>query len=77
MSEKEKEVLTALLEREDLAEKKTKIYARLLTDSTVVKTLEEVVKSHGERRATLAAFLGRDTKNGGGVYAMKEENGND
>lgn len=77
MSEREKAVLASLMKREDLAEKKTRIYARLLTDSAVVKTLEEVVESHRQRKQTLAAFLGLDVKNGEGMYENKEENGND
>ena len=74
MSEREKAVLASLLKREDLAEKKTRIYARLLTDRAVVKTLEEVVESHRIRKETLASFLGKDLKNGEGVYENKEEN---
>ena len=74
MSEREQSVLISLLEREDLAEKKTKIYARLLTDSAVVKRLQEVVESHQKRKETLSAFLGMERRNEGGMYENKEEN---
>ena len=73
MSEKEKSVLATLIEREDLAEKKTRIYARLLTDSAVVQTLQEVADSHRKSRETLSAFLGLKIENDGGRYEGKEE----
>lgn len=73
MSEREKSALFALLEREDLAEKKTRIYARLLTDAAVVKTLQEVADSHRKSRETLSAFLGLKIENDGGRYVDKEE----
>ena len=73
MSEREKSVLAALVEREDLAEKKTRIYARLLTDAAVVKTLQELAESHRKSRETLSAFLGIETENGGSRCGEKEE----
>ncbi len=75
MSEREKSVLATLIEREDLAEKKTRIYARLLTDSAVVKTLQEVADSHRKNGETLAVFLGAKPQKDGGMVEDKEETG--
>ena len=75
MSEKEKSVLATLIEREDLAEKKTRIYARLLTDSAVVKTLQEVADSHRKNGETLACFLGLKPQKDGGMVENKGETG--
>ena len=62
MSEREKMAIEELLIREDLAEKKTRIYARLLTDTELVKRLEGIATHHASRKATLQEFLGRKVK---------------
>ena len=65
MSEREKIVLEELLLREDLAEKKARIYARLLTDTGLVKKIEGVAEHHAARKATLQEFLGKRVKKEG------------
>lgn len=48
--------LTTLARLEDLAEKKTKIYSRLLTETTLAKALEELSTRHAERKSALESL---------------------
>ena len=51
------EVLQTLLALEDLAEKKTKIYSRLLTDATLAKDMEELALRHSKRKQTISGLI--------------------
>lgn len=62
---REAEALKKVLLREDLAEKKGKIYSRLITDNTVSKAMEKISVRHGERLAQLAVFAGVKVGNKG------------
>lgn len=53
LREQEKGWLLALAQVEDLAEKKTKIYARLLTDVAIAKELETLSLRHQKRKKSL------------------------
>ena len=55
--DQEKEALRRLYLREDLAEKKTRIYSRLLTEVSLAKDMEELANRHKERKTTLASML--------------------
>ncbi len=71
----ENEYLKNLIELEDLAEKKTKIYSRLLIDSALAGKMEELSLRHKERRESLEKLLygkatkGKASANEGGRYA--------
>ena len=64
--EREQEEQTALLvlaERESLLEKKSKIYARLLTDPALAKTMEELGSRREKHRESLLALaFGKEPK---------------
>ncbi len=74
---KENEYLQSLIELEDLAEKKTRIYSCLLIDAALAGKMEELSARHKQRRESLEKLLyGKAKKsNEGGRYAMngKEE----
>ena len=66
---RETELIKTLAEIEDLAEKKTKIYARLLTEQTLAKEMESLSNRHAERKELLEKLaLGK---------AKKDEKGQD
>ena len=65
--------LTELIAMEDLAEKKTKIYSRLLTDTSLAKAMEALSARHAERKQTLTALMQGKTKPKNGE--KKEEEG--
>ena len=66
MENAEKEYLEKLIELEDLAEKKTKIYSRLLTEPYLAKELEKLSLRHEKRREQLELLLyGKIQKEGG------------
>ncbi len=77
----ENEYLKNLIELEDLAEKKTKIYSRLLIDASLAGKMEELSARHKERRESLERLLyGRTMKdksnaNEGGKYAANGKEG--
>ena len=76
--EEEKNALIRLCEMEDLLEKKTKIYSRLLTDTALTKDLEGLSKRHKERKETLYTLsCGKCPKNkkDGGMCASNSEEG--
>ncbi len=54
---KENEYLKNLIELEDLAEKKTKIYSRLLIDAALAGKMEELSARHKQRRESLEKLL--------------------
>ncbi len=49
-------VLCALASLEDLAEKKTKIYARLLTETSIATEMERLSSRHATRKSALTAL---------------------
>ena len=51
-----KGALRALAAMEDLAEKKTKIYSRLLTEENIAKQMETLSARHAERKSVLTAL---------------------
>ncbi len=62
----ENEYLKGLIELEDLAEKKTKIYSRLLIDAALAGKMEEISLRHKQRRESLEKLLyGKETKGAG------------
>ncbi len=72
----EKEGLKKLLEVEDLAEKKAKIHARLLMDTSLAKAMEELSLRHEKRKETIELLLyGKLSKKEkqGGMSASTEE----
>ena len=71
----EQELLFSLVAREDILEKKVKIYSRLLTDPALAKTMETLSLRHEKRKEGLLALaLGKQPKkeNGQGRYAKNE-----
>lgn len=50
---RETELLKTLSSLEDLAEKKTKIYSRLLTEPALARDMERLSARHKERREAL------------------------
>ena len=75
VAEEEKALLIALCQAEDLAEKKTKIYSRLLTDATLAKEMEELSFRHEQRKERLMALVNGKAvkkKNGQGRYEMNQ-----
>ena len=72
-SEEEKKALCTLAEVEDLAEKKAMIHSRLLMDTALAKTMEELSKRHENRKERLCVLgLGKapKKKNEGGMSAL-------
>ena len=66
--------LKTLLYLEDLAEKKTKVYSRLLTDADLAQAMGKISARHAERKQTLQSLLygkkkGNKKENDGGKYA--------
>lgn len=55
--EKEKEVLSTLIELEDLAEKKAKIHSRLLIEPSIAQEMERISKCHAQRKLRLKTLL--------------------
>ena len=59
----ETEKLKTLADMEDLAEKKTKIYSRILMDPALAKAMEEISLRHEKRKeALLELALGKSQK---------------
>ena len=72
----EKQGLTALANMEDLAEKKAKIYSRILMEPALAKAMEEVSLRHEKRKEGLRALaLGKqlNKKKGQGMDEMNEK----
>lgn len=55
--ELEGQSLETLLALEDLAEKKTRIYSRLLMDAAIAERLEELANRHKKRKEILSKLL--------------------
>ena len=66
--------LQALLSIEDLAEKKTGIYARLLIEPALAKAMEELSARHKEIKERLEELLYGKSKKDGGMSAIKGGN---
>ncbi len=62
MSENKDEIFGELAGLEDLAEKKTKIYSRLLTEVGLAKDMETLSARHAERKQALLVLTGEKTK---------------
>ena len=60
--DEEKRALESLLVLEDLAEKKIKIFSRLLMDTAIAKQMEALSLRHEQSKEELAVFLGRTPK---------------
>ncbi len=74
--EQEYAFLKALVTLEELAEKKTKIYSRLLTDVNLAKEMEALSLRHQNRKKTLLGLIGekpKKTQKEGGMYEMNGE----
>ena len=56
--EREKDVLEKLKRLEDLAEKKTRIFSRLLMDAALAQDMEKLALSHEERKQAVCLLLG-------------------
>ena len=70
------EALLEIAKLEDLAEKKTKIYSRLLTEPTLAKEMERLALFHAKRKNALLILAGvREAKKGkeGGMDEMNTE----
>ena len=78
MQTTETEVLKKLMALEDLAEKKVKIYSRLLTDPSLSGDMERLALLHESRKETLYLLIFGEKKkqkgkNGQGMSEMNEE----
>ena len=71
--EEEEKYLKELMELEDLAEKKARIYARLLVEPPLAKAMEELALRHEERKERLHFLLYGKRKKKGGMSALKGE----
>ena len=71
--EKEEEYLKELMELEDLAEKKARIYSRLLMEPTLAKEMENLSKGHAERKERIEVLLYGKSKKKRGMSALKGE----
>ena len=60
---RETELIQTLAEIEDLAEKKTKIYSRLLTEQTLAEEMESLSARHTARRDRLEKLAFGKPKN--------------
>ena len=55
--EREGSFLRAMADMEDLAEKKIRIYSRLLTDPSLAEDMEALANRHGQRKAVFLSLL--------------------
>ena len=53
----EQPIIQELIALEDLAEKKTKIYSRLLMDAALAKDMEKLSERHKDRKQALCTLL--------------------
>ena len=56
-NQQERLILTKLITMEYVAEKKAKIYSRLLTDTALAKAMEALSARHTERKQRLTALM--------------------
>ena len=71
----EQDYLLALADWEDILEKKTKIYSRLLTDPALAKMMEDCSLRHEKRKEALQGLVcgkALKKKNGQGMSALNE-----
>lgn len=74
---RETELIKTLAEIEDLAEKKTKIYSRLLTEQALAQQMEELSARHNARRKRLEKLaFGKAKKEEKGQDVSKISGGN-
>lgn len=74
---RETELIATLAEIEDLAEKKTRIYSRLLTEQALAKEMEELSARHTARRERLEKLaFGKAKKEKMGQDVSKTNGGN-
>ena len=71
--DQEEKYLKEVMELEDLAEKKTRIYSRLLVEPTLAKEMENISKRHEERKERIELLLYGKNKKKGGMSALKGE----
>ena len=71
--EKEEKYLKELMDLEDLAEKKARIYSRLLTEPSLTKEMESLSKRHEERKERIELLLYGKNKKKGGMSALSGE----
>lgn len=71
--EKEEKYLKELMELEDLAEKKARIYSRLLVEPALAKEMESLSVRHEKRKETIERLLYGKNKKKGGMSALKGE----
>ena len=57
--ELDQDIFCRLAQKEDLAEKKAKIYSRLLTEVNLATEMETLAVRHAERKQTLLKFAGK------------------
>ena len=70
---REKEALIKMMQLEDLAEKKAKIYSRLLTDVHLAEEMNGLSLRHEKRKELLTKLAYgkcKEKQNGGGMSAM-------
>ncbi len=79
MVKEENEYLKTLIELEDLAEKKTKIYSRLLMEAGLAGEMESLSARHAKRKQEVSLLLygepqkRKSSGKQGGKSATKEE----
>ena len=61
---KEKTVIARLSQTEDLAEKKARIFSRLLTDVALSKQMQSLASRHERRKGVLLGLLGEKAEKG-------------
>ena len=71
--EKEEKYLKELMDLEDLAEKKAKIYSRLLVEPALAKEMESLSTRHKERKERIELLLYGKNKKKGGMSALNGE----
>lgn len=63
MIDKERDILLALVQMEDLAEKKAKIHSRLLIEPSLAQDMEAQAQRHAERKKRLETLAtGKEPK---------------
>lgn len=71
--DQEEKYLKEVMELEDLAEKKTRIYSRLLVEPALAKEMENISKRHEERKERIQLLLYGKSKKKVGMSALKGE----
>ena len=63
-TEEEYAVLRQLAAKEDLVEKKVRIFSRLLMDATLAKEMEMLAERHAQRKTALLSLTGKKQMEG-------------